>query len=216
MTVETFNASTTWTCPAGVTSVDVECWGGGAKGHVASTKNTGGGGGAYAKKAGVAVTAGNDYTVTVGPGTSTSGNDTWFLSTETVIARGGSFRAPGFASQSVGDTKYDGGNGGASAFKGMAGGGGGSSAGTGEKGVDGANPSGNSGGAGGTAPAGGGNGGNGGYYTTPAPVAGSAPGGGGGGPSAVAGAANGGAGRVVLTYTEAASGNPYYAYAQQQ
>jgi len=27
MAVETFNSSTTWTAPAGVTSVQVECWG---------------------------------------------------------------------------------------------------------------------------------------------------------------------------------------------
>ena len=29
MASETFNSSTTWTCPAGVTSVQAECYGGG-------------------------------------------------------------------------------------------------------------------------------------------------------------------------------------------
>ena len=31
-TTETFNASTTWQAPAGVTSVTVECWGAGGAG----------------------------------------------------------------------------------------------------------------------------------------------------------------------------------------
>ena len=210
MAVETFNASTTWTCPAGVTSVQVECWGGGAKGFVATVRKWGGGGGAYSKANSISVTPGNNYTVTVGPGTSTSGNDTWFGSTGTCLAKGGSNGNGGASGSGVGDTKYSGGSGGSSALKGVAGGGGGSSAGTASNGAAGSASSGNTGGEGGTAPAGGGNGGNGGYYTTPDPVAGSAPGGGGGGPSAVVDGANGGAGRVVLTYTaeEPPTGQP--------
>ncbi len=62
-----------WICPTGVTTVQVECWGGGGAGGSA-TKATGatgnaggggGGGGAYAKLITVPVTAGNTYTVTI-------------------------------------------------------------------------------------------------------------------------------------------------------
>ena len=64
----------TWTCPAGVTSVQVEVWGGGGQGgnvHVARSSGSytasagGGGGGAYAKKSAMPVTAGNSYTITI-------------------------------------------------------------------------------------------------------------------------------------------------------
>jgi hypothetical protein len=69
---QTFNSSTTWTCPAGVTSVDVEMWGGGGGGGGDGTSNTAGGGGggsgAYRKVVNVAVTPGNSYTITVGNG----------------------------------------------------------------------------------------------------------------------------------------------------
>lgn len=59
MTIETFNASVTWTCPTGVTSVQAETWGGGGGGSDAlyhyylgtyNRSGGGGGGGAYSKK----------------------------------------------------------------------------------------------------------------------------------------------------------------------
>ena len=51
MTVEIFDSSATWTCPTGVTSVQVEGYGGGGGGRSGGSKSalgaTGGGGGAY-------------------------------------------------------------------------------------------------------------------------------------------------------------------------
>ncbi len=51
-TVETFNTAGTgsWVCPAGVTSIKVEAWGGGGGGGYANSTNrgaAGGGGGEY-------------------------------------------------------------------------------------------------------------------------------------------------------------------------
>jgi Big-like domain-containing protein len=109
-TTNLFTASGTWTCPASVTIVTVECWGGGGAGGsaqttssgTASTSTAGGGGagGAYAKKASISVTSGNGYTVTVGAagiapalpptdGAHGDGGDSWFSSTSTVLAKGG-------------------------------------------------------------------------------------------------------------------------------
>ena len=63
-----------WTCPAGVTYVQVECWGGGGAGGSSKRTGTGGtafagggGGGAYASST-FSVTPGNNYTVNVGTG----------------------------------------------------------------------------------------------------------------------------------------------------
>jgi hypothetical protein len=190
MTVETFNASTTWTCPAGVTSVDVECvgGGGGGRGGTLATQQAGGGGGAYARNASVAVTPGNNYTITVGAGGTAGasgggsggdGGDTSF-GTTTVVAdggKGGTSGGPGaggLAASSTGTTTTSGTTG----QTGAAGGAGGAAA-----------PP--LGGAGGAGPASG------------SQNPGIAPGGGGsGGDGSVAGGA-GAAGRVVLTYTAA-------------
>lgn len=74
---EVFNTEGTvnWVCPAGVTSITVECWGGGGAGGSAfrfsgatGTNHAGGGGGGgggYAKTIAVAVTPGQTYTVTI-------------------------------------------------------------------------------------------------------------------------------------------------------
>jgi hypothetical protein len=66
-----FNNSTTWTCPPGVTSVDVECWGAGGSGGSAvgtlGRAGGGGGGGSYVKNT-VNVVPGTVYTITVGTG----------------------------------------------------------------------------------------------------------------------------------------------------
>ena len=72
--VQPFTSSTTWTCPSGVTSVQVECWGAGGAGGSASTATSsgnrsggGGGAGSYVKKT-ITVVPGTDYTITVGQG----------------------------------------------------------------------------------------------------------------------------------------------------
>lgn len=65
-----FTASGTWICPQGVTSVQVEAWGGGGGGGGAANftgyRGAGGGGGAYQKTVSLAVTPGQSYTVTIG------------------------------------------------------------------------------------------------------------------------------------------------------
>lgn len=102
--VNVFNTagSSTWTCPPAVTSVQVECWGGGGAGGSAirtpssgSVQYAGGGaGGAYARVAAYAVRPGNVYFINVGAGgaaatgtlpvgntAASSGGDSWFNST---------------------------------------------------------------------------------------------------------------------------------------
>ena len=109
--VDTFIASGTWTCPAGVTSVDIDAIGAGGGG---STNVGGGGGGAYAGSTGVSVTPTTGYTITVGTSAAnTNGGDSSFDST--VIAKGGlsgtNGGTGGTAAASTGGTKRDGGNG---------------------------------------------------------------------------------------------------------
>jgi Alginate lyase/Immunoglobulin domain/Glycine-rich domain len=91
--------TTTWTCPVGVTSIQVECWGGGgAGGSAIRTPNSnsvqyggGGAGGAYARENFYTVIPGNTYYVTVGAGglaatgtltngVTVPGGDSWFNS----------------------------------------------------------------------------------------------------------------------------------------
>ncbi|MFA5853951.1 MAG: glycine-rich domain-containing protein [Patescibacteria group bacterium] len=124
----------TWTAPTGVTSVDVEVWGGGGGGggqqRIVSDGGGGGGGGGYSKKTSISVTPGNTYAVGVGAGglggtciTGVAGDDSYFIDTSTVMAKGGSGGpnstgtpgsggAGGAAASGVGDTKFSGGNGG--------------------------------------------------------------------------------------------------------
>jgi len=67
-----FTSSTTWLCPAGVTSIQVEAWGAGGGGGGGGTGNKdgggGGGGGAYINNNAVSVTPGVTYTITIGNG----------------------------------------------------------------------------------------------------------------------------------------------------
>ncbi len=215
----------TWTCPAGVTLVQVECWGGGGAGggahrNTSNAYGSGGGGGAYAKST-IAVVPGNGYTVIVGGGgqhtTATisanaqaaSGGNSSFGSGSTVMAVGGgggydayngaegTAGSGGASGSSTGTTTYSGGNG----YKGSSpyGGGGGSSAGSSGNGNNAA-----SGGNGATAPTGGGAGGNGGNSSAKGGSNGGAPGGGGGGAyssGAQQSGGNGADGQVILTYT---------------
>lgn len=178
----------TFTAPAGVTSITVECWAGGGKGSAITTGNVGGGGGGgggYSRKL-ITVVPGNNYTVNVGAGSTTTaaGGDSWFINITTVLARGGNSVANNTATGATGGAVgigdvgglFNGGTGGTGGnFTGA--GGGGSSAGTASNGSNGGVT------AGGTAPAGGGNGGNGGAATTGSNngINGSTPGGGGGG-----------------------------------
>jgi hypothetical protein len=64
--------SNTWTCPEGVTSIQVEAWGGGGGGGGATNGvgrgGGGGAGGAYVKYSTVAVSPGTTYNITVGTG----------------------------------------------------------------------------------------------------------------------------------------------------
>ena len=74
-TIETFTSSGTWICPAGITTVKVECWGGGGAGGSAAGNNSnakratagGGAGGSYASSI-IMVTEGASYSISVGAG----------------------------------------------------------------------------------------------------------------------------------------------------
>ncbi len=109
-TATTFTATNTWTCPSGVTSIQVECWGGGGAGGSANRVGAagsvqyggGGAGGAYARKVAVSVTPGTTYFINVGAGginasgvqgTAVAGGDSWLNSTNTPssvnLAKGG-------------------------------------------------------------------------------------------------------------------------------
>lgn len=75
MTTKIFdvNGSYTWTCPAGVTRIKVQCWGAGGGGGTPTTTTTspgggGGGGGGYAENDNFAVTPGVTYNIDVGLG----------------------------------------------------------------------------------------------------------------------------------------------------
>lgn len=66
--------NSTWTCPTGITSIQVECWGAGGAGGSASTSSSsgnrsggGGGAGSYVKKT-IAVVPGTIYNLVVGLG----------------------------------------------------------------------------------------------------------------------------------------------------
>jgi hypothetical protein len=160
------------------------------------------------------VTPGQVYNLHVGTGSSSAaaGEDSFFNNTTTVLAKGGN-SAPnntqtgatgGSAAASVGDIKYDGGDGSDAGFEWLVfstvyyGGGGGSSAGTGNPGVDATTNM------GAVAPTGGGNGGNGKYGGNGAGTDGAFPGGGGGGARRTSGTqqgGNGGNGQVIITWS---------------
>ncbi|MBI5540376.1 MAG: gliding motility-associated C-terminal domain-containing protein [Bacteroidia bacterium] len=214
------NASGNWTCPPGVNSATIECWGSGGGGGGATGNIAGGGGGSagsYSKSI-IAVTPLTNYPVTVGAGgTGTTaaggnGNPTWFNTVGTVYAVGGlggsqatvngTSTAGGAAvvAGNIGTTIFYGGAGGTGATGATAGGGGGA-AGTNTTGNDGGVTIGGIGG-----DIGGGNGGNGGLTsgTGGNGNAGTSPGGGGGGGRAGSATdrngGTGGAGLIRITY----------------
>ena len=103
-----FGASTTWVCPANVTAVQVEAWGGGGAGGSGVRGSTsksavggGGAGGAYARLNSYPVVPGRTYYINVGAGGESStnnlatvaGGDSWFNSNNVtstlVLAKGG-------------------------------------------------------------------------------------------------------------------------------
>lgn len=193
---DVYNASGTWTAPAGVTSVTVEAWGGGGAGGGATgtqAKGGGGAGGQYASKV-ITVTPGNSYAVAVGTGgtgstgNGTAGGDSTFNGTS-VVAKGGAGGATAAANNSgaaagagsttggVGTTVFAGGSGSAGAATSAGcqnGGAGGGGAGSGGAGGDAA------GNTAGTGTATGGGGGGAGRNTSGTGNAGSVAGGGGG------------------------------------
>jgi len=159
-TTQTYNASSTFTVPAGVTSVRAEAWGAGGAGGGNTTSSDGGGGGgggAYSLNPAIAVTSGSVHTVTVGTGgnggtgNGANGGDSWFSSLLSLLAKGGAGgSAPssgnagtgglgGSSLLGVGTTKYSGGNGGKGRDSSTGHGGpGATSAGTGSNGTSGA------------------------------------------------------------------------------
>lgn len=115
-----------WTVPAGVYTVEAECWGGGgcaassndptAPGTIIETGSTGGaGGGAYSKRA-ISVIPGQkvSYYFASNKIYEGKGDDSWFYSNTSsgCLAKGGSsYLTGGLAAQGYGDTKYSGGSG---------------------------------------------------------------------------------------------------------
>ncbi len=218
---QTFNSSGTFTVPAGVTSIMVECWGAGGGGSSRGGASGGGGGGAYTRGLLTNLVPGATITVTVGTGGS-AGNDGGQSSVGSIVANGGVATSTrtggngGEASATGGNiiASFRGGNGGnarsSSYWYNEAGGGGGGSATSSANGGDGGNGT-ETGGTGGSGEGAGGRGADG--DGSPDAAAGSAPGGGGGGrgegfSSSKAGAA----GRVIITwavpYYSRNSGNP--------
>lgn len=132
--------TSSFTVPAGVTSLDVECWGaGGAGGGTngnASAAGGGGGGGAYSKST-IAVTSGSTISYTIGAGgngTTGNGANGGPTSFSTVSANGGHGGFQGNSNIGAGGAGgigglYNGGNG-ANGILSTSGGGGGGSAGS--------------------------------------------------------------------------------------
>ena len=199
------NGSGTWV-PRFTGNVTVECWGAGT---IPTADSGGGNGGSYAKKNTFAATLGSGVTFQVGvPSIGVTTSDTWFSSTATVQANGGSSGSP-----NIGDVTNAGGagNGSGAAFFGGGGGAGGpdgvgqAGGGTGSNnpgggggasdgGSVGGNQSASQGGAGGNGFGGSGIGGTGGTSGSHNGTNGGAGAGGGGGYGAAASQGNGGNG----------------------
>ncbi|WP_339889543.1 glycine-rich domain-containing protein [uncultured Flavobacterium sp.] len=219
----TFTTSTTWTCPAGISSIQVEAWGGGGgaknSDNGAGNVTGGGGGGAYARRNTISVVPGTNYTITVGTGgdASEGGATTATFNGVNITAAGGKTGANsaknnpavaggagGSIANSVGDIRRSGGNGG-SGYGGSnsgSGGGGGSAAGSNANGNNGGNATSEfSPGAGGNAVLNfGGAGGKGGNNDFGSDATGKYGGGGGGAGSKNEAGGNGMNGAMIITY----------------
>ena len=162
-----------WTCPSGVTSVTVQCWGAGGAGGscpAGTSQNCsgGGGGGAFSSSL-ITVVPGNAYAYTIGTGGTPSGTNgnpggTTHFNNNAILAvggQGGGWRAPdgynpggagasgGSFTSCIGSIKYSGGNGnsGTIGYCGGGGAGGAGTAGNGGNATGGINWTGGSGGA---------------------------------------------------------------------
>lgn len=196
MTVETLDttASSPWTCPAGVTSIDIECWGAGANGTSGdgfTFGGNGGGGGAYAQRLAVAVTPGNTYSFVVD---SSGGASETNWDSGVCVAKSAIGTTGGLGDSGVGDVRYSGGNGAASLFTSTGGGGGGAGGPSGVGGVATTSTGGNGNGAGA------GDGGDGKSGSTTG-ATGKVRGGGGGGGGPTGSGGPGARGGIKLTYT---------------
>ena len=213
-------ATAAYTIPLGVTSLQVECRGGGASGSpngsTTARPGGGGGGGAYSKRAAIRVIPSKSYTFTVGAtvagSASNNGNPSTFTGEDAVTctAAGGTSTADrlagpgGTVAASIGDAGaiFAGGAGGAASntsdYGGAGGGEGGRSGATGGAGSANTTSTGGAGGTGGD----GGDGGPGGNNAS-AGTGGVAPGGGGGGAGGTNNVSGGGAqGEIIVTYTK--------------
>lgn len=151
------SGSGTFTVPAGVTSIEIQCWagGGGTQDNTLAANNTGGaGGGAFSQKTALTVSPGDSLIYVVGASgmngsTATPGGTTSVVhsSITVCLALGGGAGtsliagAGGLASGGTGDVTFSGGAGHLS-NAGNTGGGGGSSAGSSSNGNDAPGPSG--------------------------------------------------------------------------
>jgi hypothetical protein len=189
--------SYTWTCPAGVTSVQVECWGAGAGGNGSGTSEggPGGGGGEYTQEPAYPVVPGTVYNYIVGSGgaggpagnSGSDGGQSVFDSDVSGVIAVQGFANQGFflggngGSGSIQTIEKPGGTGGGLNNQSTGGCGGGGSGGSTGAGGSGTSSVGATGTAGGAAGSGGGAAGGAGGNSAANGVNGSAPGGGGGG-----------------------------------
>lgn len=227
-TVETLNAgTTTWVAPAGVTSVQVDCFGVGGKGSTltgAPAKGGGGSAGAWSRTNAVVVVPGVSYTVQI---LTTDGSSTWFSTTgiapistavgclaqggNSVSNNNGTGAATSGTGSCIGDSKFQGGAGANGGGTGQPGGGGesGSSGGAGDTGLNTASVNSHAAfgaGAGGWA-----------MFNNGDGPGGGTPGGGGCGAARTSGTrigGPGGPGQIVLTYTAASSSKGFFALAR--
>lgn len=190
----------TWSCPAGVTAVYVECWGSGGNGYgLQGVGSPGGGGGGYARVSSYPVTPGVNYTVIV----DSYGNEGASMFNDNVSAGSGknaTSSTPGAGGLFISGLSGSHGGSGASGASGNGGGGGGAAGPAG----NGGNASGITGGAGGGIGSGpslpGGAGGNGSTLSFLDGSDGSKPGGGGGGGETGGPQYHGFDGAVYITY----------------
>jgi len=228
-TTTTVNSSGNFTVPAGVTQLQVECWGGGAGGAGgglaggANSGGYGGGAGAYSKVNALTVTplavlpyvvgaggaGGAVNALGIGGGTTTF-NSTGCKALGGSAASSSSIGRGGAAGSGIGDIKFSGGNSAAATGSGATGGG--SSAGPASNGNAAAANSGSGTGAGAPGVSGGGIGGAGGAQGVNGSVGtipGGGSGGGGGGSNGLPGSAGTGAngrnGQVKITYQSGTS-----------